>query len=242
MTMARNKFAFLATGVVLAMALTLSCSNDGGSSGNENSSSSENNQGGNPDSSGNGGNSSSSVGCSVSAVSENSVTYGDQTYRTVKICEQVWFAENLNYEVSGSICYDNEPENCDKYGRLYDWETALTVCPSGWHLPDTTEWNVLIDFAGGYPTAGAKLKAENGWKDNGNGTDQYGFSAMPGGNKHSFNDYFEYVGNIGFWWGASENEDYKAYAHYWRINYNLKQVYKGNEFKESSLSVRCIKD
>jgi len=72
-----------------------------------------------------------------------------KVYRTVKIGNQVWMAENLNYDAPGSKCYNNNPANAEKYGRLYDWETAKKVCPAGWHLPSNDEWKVLVDFVGG---------------------------------------------------------------------------------------------
>ncbi len=116
-------------------------------------------------------------------------TYTDprdgQTYRTVKIGDQVWMAENLNYEAKGSRCYGNDPANAKKYGRLYNRKTAMKVCPPGWHLPSDKEWDVLIEFVGGKEVAGKNLKSKSGWNNyegiNGNGKDTYGFSALPGG-------------------------------------------------------------
>ncbi len=84
-------------------------------------------------------------------------------YKTVKIGEQVWMAENLNYETAGSICYEND-SSCIKYGRLYTWTDAMNnekgcnyserekcgdvqgVCPDGWHLPKDSEWSELHDY------------------------------------------------------------------------------------------------
>jgi uncharacterized protein (TIGR02145 family) len=167
-------------------------------------------------------------------------------YKTVKIGSQTWMAENLNYEAKGSKCYENNPDNCTKYGRLYDWNTALKVCPSGWHLPNGDEWQKLVDFAGGKETAGKKLKAKDGWRDKGNGTDSYGFSALPGGNGVLWDDgnfrFFKNDGrdsSVGFWWSASEYNAMSAYDGSMDRRYN-KVEYRGGSTKTNLVSVRCI--
>jgi PKD repeat protein len=83
-----------------------------------------------------------------------------QTYQTVEIGSQTWMAENLNYETSNSWTYNNDPGYGNIYGRLYNWEAALSACPSGWHLPDKDEFNTLIVFLGGVTVAGGKMKEE----------------------------------------------------------------------------------
>jgi uncharacterized protein (TIGR02145 family) len=86
-------------------------------------------------------------------------------------------AQNINYQTKGgSWCYEDSISYCKKYGRLYDWKTAPTVCPKGWKLPSREDWNRLVATAGGEEIAGKKLISNNGWNNrddgkSGNGTD-----------------------------------------------------------------------
>jgi len=173
-----------------------------------------------------------------------SVVYQGETYKTVVIGTQTWFQRNLNYAVEGSKCYGDNEANCDKYGRLYDWSTAMSVCPSGWHLPSDAEWTKLTDFVGGSSTAGKKLKAKSGW-NSGNGTDEYGFAALPGGGGFfdgGFHGFGYGVGWDGYWWSASEYDSGSAYHR--DMNYHNEGVYVDSEFSVKYLlqSVRCLQD
>jgi len=161
-------------------------------------------------------------------------------YRTVVIGVKRWMAENLNYQPQSgkSWCYDGDNSNCNKYGRLYDWKTAKTVCPAGFHLPSRQEWNYLVEETGGNK-AGKKLKARSGWKNNGNGTDDYGFSALPGG--YRLTDGFFYdAGNYGRWWSATEGSSGLAYSR--SMYYNYGRVNEYSYGKGGGLSVRCVED
>ena len=176
-----------------------------------------------------------------STIQNNSGTFTDprdgKTYRTVKIGEQVWLAENLAYEYGKNKCYDNDPENCRKYGRLYYWEDAVNAVPSGWHLPSKEEWTA---FTGGESTLGIVLKAASGWACGGNGVDVYGFSALPGG--HGWYDgSFIGIGEYACWWTASE---YESSCAYYLIMYNGREgAHFNGTFKTRCLhSVRCVKD
>jgi len=155
-------------------------------------------------------------------------------YRVVKIGTQIWMAENLSYNANGSKCYDNKPANCDEYGRLYDWNTAIMACPKGWHLPSKTEWEVLTAMVGGENTEGKHLKAKSGWKNNGNGLDPFGFSALPGGYGNSDGG----VGYYGRWWSASEDNSDGAYGRIMGYNYEIADW--GSYDKSYLFSVRCL--
>ena len=165
-----------------------------------------------------------------------------KVYKKVVIGRQVWMAENLNYAAGGSKCYKNNSSNCEKYGRLYDWETANKACPAGWHLPNDAEWKTLVDYAGGSGTAGTKLKSSTGWrgyKGISTGTNDYGFSALSGGYGYS-DGGFGSAGNIGYWWSATELDANNASSR--NIYYNLERVHGYYNGKSYLYSVRCVQD
>ena len=185
---------------------------------------------------------------SVAVVYGNSVNYGGKTYKTIKIGNLTWFAENLNYDVDGSVCYANNTSNCATYGRLYNWNAAMTACPTGWHLPSDAEWTQLENAVGGSSTAGKKLKSTSGWNSNGNGTDDYGFAALPAGAGYSdvsfdgagYSDVsFDGAGYAGYWWSATEY--YAGYAYY-RVIDNYEYVNRNGNNKTILRSVRCVQD
>jgi len=200
-----------------------------------------------------------------------------RTYKTVEIAypepyqilgpPQIWMAENLNYNVSGSVCYDELEINCEKYGRLYNWAAAMKleprcnsencaalidakkhrgICPANWHIPTGTEWNTLITMIGG-KGSGANIKATSGWdgyndgynEQSGNGIDTYGFAALPGGSGTSDKD-FSYVGSNGFWWGNSSGNPYMLMIT--KLNSNMGIIGGDGGIKSNFFSVRCIKD
>ena len=188
-----------------------------------------------------------------------------QTYKTITIGNQVWMAENLKYRGDNlkSACYDGVDSNCVKYGALYTWSIAMDmagiwsdngkgcgrectptypvrgICPEGWHLPEYLEWHTLFDAVGGVVVAETKLKSTSGWDGESNGTDVYGFSAMPVGYCSLGHCYR--LGEIAWFWSSSQlNENY-AYKMVLDYRYKYAQV-RDNETKYSALPVRCIKD
>ena len=169
-----------------------------------------------------------------------------RTYKVIKIGTQIWMAENLKIEVKNSFCYDDNNVNCDAYGRLYTWAAAMDsageysiiskgcgqgktcsptstkvqgICPYGYHLPSQSEWNTLIQFAGGNKAAASALKSKENWDYvfdlslnktvTTNGTDIYGFKVLPGGHYHitpgsEFGLYLCKGTNAGFWTSTEE--------------------------------------
>jgi uncharacterized protein (TIGR02145 family) len=175
-------------------------------------------------------------------------------------------AENLNFNTaSGSKCPNNTASNCTQYGRQYDWATAMGlvssynttlyniaaanhrgVCPAGWHLPTVAEWTTLTTFIGANP--GTKLKATSGWPLGGNGTDNYGFKALPAGYVEygTFLDSYPDIGTRGLWWTVAEYNANRAYNRMMSADVGVYR-YGDSSFdhswtKRDMLSVRCVKD
>jgi uncharacterized protein (TIGR02145 family) len=176
-------------------------------------------------------------------------------YNTVKIGRQIWMAQNLNYNVGNSWCYMDSVSKCDEYGRLYDWNTAMSVCPSGWRLPRYGDWQHLSGMTSdvgrnswgklvSLGNEGTNLKSTASWikDDNGNliqGTDKFGFSALPGGGR--VNDMRFYVAyNQGIWWTATENDSDKVYGMI--MSSENQYVGRSSYDKSDGLSVRCVAD
>jgi len=168
-------------------------------------------------------------------------TRDGQTYKTVKIGKQTWMAQNLNYQTDSSWCYENSTDSCNKYGRLYNWNAAKKACPTGWKLPDTADWNRLVTAVGGKETAGRKLKAKSEWNTNGNGTDNHGFSALPGGFSFSC-CAFILAGDVGFWWTATPSEYSSDKADDRSMCDIYDDVDENDNDKNSGHSVRCVAD
>ncbi len=172
-----------------------------------------------------------------------------KTYKTVKIGNQTWMAENLAYDIGeGCWAYNDDQSNIAKYGRLYNWKTANTACPDGWHMPSDEEWEKLAQFIsdnnGGFNKSGddwfnvgTHLKAKSGWNNIYPDKDDYSFSALPGGYRGSSGS-FGYIGSNGYWWSSTEISTSFA----WRrgLGSTITIFSRDNSNKENGLSVRCI--
>jgi len=190
-----------------------------------------------------------------------------KVYRTVTIGDQVWMAENLNYangvktpSLNGrNWCCDDKPANCNVGGRLYTWAAAIDsvktgcgygstcsptlpvqgICPTGWHLPSNVEWNTLFTAVGGSDIAGKVLKSQSDWYSNGNGTDTFGFSALPAGYR-SRSGEFIHEGSFAYFWSSTEYNSYHAYRIY--LGYGSDDPNLDYNYKYIGYSVRCVKD
>jgi len=176
-------------------------------------------------------------------------------YRWVKIGEQIWMAENLQYD-SGDGCwvYDNDENNLYRYGRLYSWDTALQACPAGWHLPTDIEWEQLAQYVskkmGPYfkddndwwDEIGKHLKATFGWDNDGNGTDDFGFFAFPGG--YHDNDLFGSIKSNGVWWSSTKDSLSRPWCR--NLNFSNSKFIRfsldSDNYEDLGYSVRCLKD
>ena len=198
-----------------------------------------------------------------------------KVYKTVKIGDQIWMAENLNYDpgqggsddakYDWSWCFNNEPKNCDVAGRLYTWAAAIDsvklandaenprdcgdgkacylsstvqgICDKGWHLPTRMEWKALFTAVGDQSTAGMALKSQVGWYNNGNGTDAFGFSALPAGYR---TDNFYNAGLNADFWSSTEYAGGYAYDMYMKDDTDYGFLVDFNKYY--GFPVRCVKD
>ena len=173
---------------------------------------------------------------------------------------------NSNQTDNGIIekyCYDDLESNCDIYGGLYQWDETMQysmqqgvqgICPPGWHVPSDEEWKILEgtvdsqygvgdsewDATGwrGYD-AGETLKSTNGWSYSGNGTDLYGFTALPGGYRGDTGS-FNHLGNHGLWWSSTENNGSTTWTR--NLHYGNVKVARNGRSKTDGYSLRCLKD
>jgi uncharacterized protein (TIGR02145 family) len=168
-----------------------------------------------------------------------------KTYKTIKIGNQTWMAENLAFD-TGNTCweYENDEKNIATYGRLYSLSAAKNACPNGWHLPSDNEWEQLSlninNTKGPYSKAGdgddwnelgKHLKTATGWNENGNGTNDFGFSGLPGGHR-TYAGKFEDIGYNGYWWSS----DGKIRS----LSFYFSFFLRGLENANAGLSIRCI--
>ncbi len=158
-------------------------------------------------------------------------------YQTVQIGRQTWMAENLAFKATNGNywTYQNEQSNVEEFGYLYDWKTANNVCPRGWELPSDADWNKLVNYVGSNP--GKKLKAKGRWRT-GAGTDEFGFTALPGGYRNP-NGSFDYILQNGYWWSSTEKSAQNAWIR--AMYYNNTHFVKNDFDKADGFSVRCIK-
>ena len=155
--------------------------------------------------------------------------------KEIKIGDQVWMAENLDIDDGGEGIFHRDGQT------YYTWEAAMRVTKNleGWHLPTKAEFETLIKNCGGKVSAGAALKSAAGWKRDSNGTDAFGFSALPAGYRSSGGS-FNNQGYYAYFWSSSEYSSDYAYSMYLSCSYGT--AYLNYDYKDNGFSVRCLRD
>lgn len=190
------------------------------------------------------------------------VAQDGKAYKTIRIGSQTWMAENLNVIIyrngdsipqvqdpkvwsnlkTGAWCYyEGKRESGKSYGRLYNWYAVSDprgLAPAGWHVSTDAEWTDLTKFLGGRIGTSLKIKSSKGWNGAGNGTDELGFSAMPGGTRSI--ELFSFAGYYGYWWTSTEFDSYSAWNRF--LGYNNNDIGRSTGWKQFGSSVRCVKD
>lgn len=204
------------------------------------------------------------------------VDYEGKAYNTVQIGQLCWFKENLNVGtfittinymhnngVLEKYCYENDQDNCEIYGGLYQWNEMMQynpnnekgICPTGWHVATDLDWKILegtvdslyslgnlewnnMDTWRGFDV-GRRLKADSGWFSNGNGNDNFGFAALPGG-KADTHLQFTDIQEEGRWWTSSKENYGNPILR--GLKYYSDQSLRGSSANNLPCSVRCVKD
>jgi len=199
--------------------------------------------------------------CATLTCANAGPTMDGYSYSVVEIGDQCWFAENLRTTVyaddssipqvtgsgawfglsTGARCdYNNDVTNVATFGRLYNWYAATDaagLCPSGWHVPTDDEWTALETYVGSNGHLGAEgtaLKSSD-WS---NGTDDFGFSALPGGYRY-FDGFFGSAGEDGYWWSSSPSV---GGAWFRNLDYHNPGLYRNASNPRFGFSVRCLRD
>jgi uncharacterized protein (TIGR02145 family) len=205
------------------------------------------------------------------------------TYQTVQIGTQEWMQENLKttkykngdliptnlnntqwqYTTQGAWAYYNDSSQYNNiYGKLYNWYAVADprgVCPTGWHVPTDSEWNVLVkqldpqadtintnssiqsQIAGGFMKEVGDLQSGTGlWETPNQGaTNSSGFTGLPAGFRY-FAGGYDGKGNFGYWWNSLESSIGNSWLRF--LGYDDELVYRGEYNKQAGFSVRCVKD
>ena len=186
-------------------------------------------------------------------------------YATIQIGTQRWMSENLKTttyndnspielvvtntawasNTAGAYCWfdNNESQYGETYGALYNWHAVNTgnLCPAGWHVSTNDDWTTLKNYVAANGHSGNEavaLRATSGWPNNGNGTDNFGFTALPGDMRFDNGNFSDY--DFGYWWTATEYND--TDARFIGIYGNYATIYQSNYSKVSGYSVRCVRD
>jgi uncharacterized protein (TIGR02145 family) len=151
-------------------------------------------------------------------------------------------ANSKSRQIPVFIYYEYDIENGKKYGKLYNWyavNDSRGLAPKGYYIPIDVEWTILIDFLGGKDIAGRMMKSKTGWTGGGNGSNSSGFTGLPCGNCDNYG-YFYNFSDYGGWWSSSEEDAGNALSR--NLGYANSEVKRYINYKNSGLSVRCLKN
>ncbi|MDR2407434.1 MAG: fibrobacter succinogenes major paralogous domain-containing protein [Bacteroidales bacterium] len=171
----------------------------------------------------------------------NTVEILNREHKTIIIGKQEWTAQNLFCPKLG-FHYKNNPKNSEGgYGTLhthYNIPSIQELLTDGWRVATDGDWQQLIDFVG--DNAGKKLKSKDGWMDDGNGTDEFGFNALPAGSRDTDGSYSNDRGDYTYFWSSSAYSSAYAWTRY--FTYSMATVGRGYTNRSNGFSVRCVRD